>query len=89
LRLLGQEADFDARLWAGFAENVGINAGHDAQQGGFAGAVQTEHADFGAGEERQGNVLEDFPLGRHDLAHAVHGVDVLGHEVLGLVVGGG
>ncbi len=52
LRLLRQEADVDAGLRAGFAENVGVDAGHDAQQGGFAGAVQTEHADLGAGEER-------------------------------------
>ena len=31
------------------------------------------------GKERQGDVLEDWPLGRNDLAHAVHRVDVLGH----------
>jgi hypothetical protein len=66
-------------LRPGFAKNIGINPGHDAQQGGFAGAVQAEYANLGAGEERQGNVFEDFPLGRYHFAHAVHGVDVLGH----------
>ncbi len=79
LRFLRQKADFDSSLRAGLAENLGIEAGHDAQQGGFARAVQAEDANLGPGEEGQGNVLENFPLGRHDFAHAVHGVDVLGH----------
>ena len=45
----------------------------------LARAVEAEHADLGAGEERQRDVLEDLALRRHDLADAVHGVDVLGH----------
>ncbi|MCY1407503.1 hypothetical protein D9M71_228070 [compost metagenome] len=77
LRLLRQVADVDARHRAGFALDLGVDARHDAQQGGFTRAVQAEHADLGAGEERQGNVLEDFTLGRNDLADPVHGVDVL------------
>ena len=40
---------------------------------------EPEHADLGAGKERQRDVLEDDALGRHDLAHAVHRVDVLSH----------
>ncbi len=79
LRLLRQVADIDARHGAGFAVELGVDAGHDAQQGGLTGAVQAEHADLGAGEERQGNVLEDLTLRRNDLAQPVHGVDVLSH----------
>ena len=86
LWLLRQEADMDAGLRTGLAENIGIDAGHDAQQGGFARAVQTEYANLGAGEERQGNILEDLALGRDNLAHAVHGVDVLGHRFCSRVV---
>ncbi|MNO47861.1 hypothetical protein D3C76_381850 [compost metagenome] len=77
LRLLRQVANVDARHRAGFTFDLGVDARHDAQQGGFTRAVQAEHADLGAGEERQGNVLEDFTLGRNDLADPVHGVDVL------------
>src|SRR4029079_15035383 len=47
----------------------------------LARAVQAEHADLGAGEERERNVLEDLALGRNDLAHAVHREDVLSHGV--------
>jgi hypothetical protein len=49
-----------------------VHAGHDAQHGRFAGAVEAEQADLGAGEEGQGDVLDDLPLGRDDLAHAEH-----------------
>ena len=51
------------------------------QQRRLAGAVQPEHADLGAGKERQRDVLEDDALGRHDLAHAVHRVNVLSHRL--------
>ena len=68
--------------WApGFAVDLGVDAGHDAQQGRLTGAVEAEHADLGAREERQGDVLEDFPLRRHDLAEPMHGIDVLSHEM--------
>ena len=79
LRFLGQVTDLDAGLRPRFAEDVGIDAGHDAQQCRFAGAVQTQHADLGAGKERQGDVFEDLTLRRNNLADAVHGEDVLGH----------
>ncbi len=79
LWLLWQVADIDPRHGAGFAVELGVDAGHDAQQGGLTGAVQAEHADLGAREERQGNVLEDLTLRRNDLAQPVHGVDVLSH----------
>ncbi|MNE58774.1 hypothetical protein D3C80_1538260 [compost metagenome] len=53
LRLLRQVADFDPLLRASFTFDIGIDAGHDAQQSGFTRAVQTQHADFGAREEAQ------------------------------------
>ncbi|MCY1288649.1 hypothetical protein D9M68_460410 [compost metagenome] len=80
LRLLRQIADVEAGHRPGFAVELGVDPGHDAQQGRLARAVEAEDADLGAGEERQGDVLEDFPLRRHDLAEPMHGVDVLSHE---------
>ncbi|MNG89271.1 hypothetical protein D3C79_481300 [compost metagenome] len=77
LRLLRQVADVDVGHRTGFAVEFLVDARHDPQQGRFTGAVQAEHADLGAREERQGNVLENFPLRRHDLAQPMHGVDVL------------
>ncbi len=79
LGLLGQEADLDAGLRPGLALDLGVEAGHDAQQGGFARAVDAEHADLGAGEEGQGDVAQDHALGRHDLADPIHCVDILRH----------
>ena len=79
LRLLRQVADLQAGHRRGFAFDVVVDAGHDLQQRALARAVQAEHADLGAGEEGQRDVLQDLPLRRHDLADAVHGEDVLGH----------
>jgi hypothetical protein len=79
LRLLRQVADRQVRHRRRFADDVLVDAGHDAQHGRFARAVQAEQADLGAGEEAEGDVLEDLAFRRHDLADAVHGEDVLGH----------
>ena len=79
LRLLRQVADVQPRHRHGLAFDVLVQAGHDLQQRGLAAAVEAEHADLRAGEEGQADVLQDLPLRRHDLADAVHGVDVLGH----------
>jgi hypothetical protein len=79
LGLLRQVADLQARHRDGFALDVLVQARHDLEQGGLARAVQAQHADLGAGEEGQGDVLQDLPLRRHDLADAVHGEDVLRH----------
>ena len=78
-RFLGQKTDVETRLGPCLALNFGIHSGHDAQQTGFARAVEAEHADLGAGEEGQGDIFQDNALGRDHLAHAVHGVDVLCH----------
>ena len=49
--LLWEVADLDSGLRAGFAIDLGIKAGHDAHECRFARAVETEHANLGAGEE--------------------------------------
>ena len=79
LRLLGQVSDLQARHRSGFAFDFLVDAGHDLEQRRLARAIETEHTDLGAGEEAQGNVLEDLSLGRHDLADPIHGENVLGH----------
>ncbi|GIX34514.1 MAG: hypothetical protein KatS3mg126_0293 [Lysobacteraceae bacterium] len=77
LGLLLEVADLDPGLRAGLADEVLVDPGHDPQHGRLAGTVEAEQADLGAGEERQRDVLDDLPLGGNDLAHPVHGVDVL------------
>src|SRR5690606_16224279 len=77
LGFLRQVADLDARLRARLTLEVGVDAGHDPQHGGLAGAVQAQQADLGAGEEGKGDVLDDLLLRRDRLGHAVHGADVL------------
>ena len=80
LRLLRQIADAHIGHRHRLALEVEIGTRHDAQQAGLARAVESEHADLGAGEERERDVLEDNALGGHDLAHPVHGVNVLSHR---------
>ena len=78
-RLLRQVADLQTGHGRRLAFDVLVDAGHDLEQGRLAGPVQAEHADLGAGKERERDVLEDLALGRNDLAHAVHREDVLSH----------
>lgn len=79
LRLLGQVAHLDAGLGAGFADVILVHARHNTQQRRLTRAVQAQNTDLGAGKETQGNVFENLALGRNHLAHAVHGINVLGH----------
>jgi len=74
LRFLLEIAHLDAGLRAGLADEIGVHAGHDPQDGRLAGAVEAEQADLRAGEEGQRDVLEDLALGRNGLADTVHGV---------------
>ena len=53
LGFLRQVADLDAGLRARFAVDLGIEAGHDAHERGLARAIEAEHADLGAREERK------------------------------------
>lgn len=61
---------------ARLAFEILVHPSHDFQHGGFAGAIQAQQADLGAREKRERDVLDDLPLGRNHLGHAVHGVDV-------------
>ena len=81
LRFLRQVADRDAGQVLHLAVVFLVHAGHDPEHGRLAGTVQAEQADLGAGEEGEGNILDDLPLGRDDLADAQHGHDVLSHCV--------
>ena len=56
LRLLGEHPDRRRLVELRFAAVLGVLAGHDAKQGGLAGAVRPEDADLGAREEAQGDV---------------------------------
>ena len=76
-RFLRQVADLGAGVRARFAGEIFIHTGHDFEDGGFARAVETQEADFRAGEERKRNVFDDLAFRRNNFAHAVHGVDVL------------
>ena len=67
-RLLGQIADLDAVGGPRLAEEVLVDAGHDAQERALARPVAAEHADLGAGIEGQPDALQDLPLGRNDLS---------------------
>jgi len=75
-RFLFQKADGVARRASGLADEVLLDARHDAQQRAFARAVETDDADLGAVEVRQVDVLEDRALAVV-LADADHGVDDL------------
>jgi hypothetical protein len=77
LRLLRQISHRRALGRPCLAGDVFIHASHDLEQRRFAGAVQPEDADFGARQERQPNVLQDFAAARIDLGEALHYVDVL------------
>ena len=76
--LLLEQADRGARGQHRVAAELGVEPRHDAQDRGLARAVVAEHADLGAGQERERDVLEDRPVGREDLRQAVHLEDVLG-----------
>ncbi len=75
--LLREVADLDAVGGAGFADEVVGDAGHDFQKRGFAGAVEADHADLGAGQEGERNVFQHLLAARVGLGQLVHVVDVL------------
>ena len=77
LRLLRQVADRDALGGPGLAVEVLVSPAMIFEQRALAGAVEAQHADLGAGEERQPDLLQDLPVRRVDLAQVLHDVDVL------------
>ncbi len=76
-RLLLQIADADAVGRPGLAAKFLLDAGHDLEQGGFAGAVYAEHADLHAGQEGEGDAFEDLATARIGLGHILHHIDIL------------
>ncbi len=84
LRLLRQVANFDARLRTGFTFDVCIDAGHDAQQGGLTGTVETQNTDFCAREEAQRDIFKNMTFRRDNFADTMHGINELSHVGLRL-----
>jgi hypothetical protein len=60
LWLLLEQADGRAGRQLRLAAILLVDPGHDPQQRRLAGAVEAEHADLGAREERERDVLEDL-----------------------------
>ena len=75
---LQQNADGGTLGQHGLAVVGLLDACHQLEQGGLAGAVGADDADLGAGIEGQGDVVKDH-LVAHRLADVVHGVDELSH----------
>ena len=67
----------DALAGKRFAGEVLLDAGHDLEQRRLAGAVGAEHANLGAGEKREPDVLENDGVGRMGLPETLHREDVL------------
>jgi hypothetical protein len=67
LRLLFEVPDRHVGHRNRLAVDIGVDAGHDAQQRRLAGAVEAEDADLRARQEAERNVLEDLTLRRHVL----------------------
>ncbi|KAF1049442.1 MAG: hypothetical protein GAK34_02062 [Delftia tsuruhatensis] len=80
LRLLRQIADGQALHGQRLAFEFLVHPGHDLEQRGLARAVQTQHADLGAREKAERDILQDLPLGRHGLGEVVHRKNVLSHS---------
>ena len=51
--------------------------GHDLHQGGFAGAVDADDADLGAGIEAQPDVLQDLLAAGIGLGQTLHHINEL------------
>ena len=71
LRLLLEEADGVALAHGDLADVVRVHAGDDPEQGGFARAVQAEHADLGPVVEAERDVLQDLAVRRVDAPDAL------------------
>ncbi len=82
-RLLLQHADGGPGVEDRVAVVGLVEPGHDLEQGGLAGAVGAHHADLGAVEERQRDVVE-HDLVAVGLAHVAQGEDVVSHDGLSL-----
>ena len=77
LGLLLEHAQLGAFGRPGLAGKAVVLARHDAQQGRLARAVEAQHADLGAGQERQPDILQDLLPARVGLVQTLHHIDVL------------
>jgi len=77
LGLLWQVTDFDAIGGTRLADEIVDNAGHDFEQRRFAGTVQADDADFGAGQKRERDVLQHLLSTRVGLGKLVHMINIL------------
>ena len=77
LGFLFEQADGIAGLEVELAVDLFVAAGEDAQERGFAGAVEAEDADFGPVVKGEGDVAEDL-LAFDFLRDAHHGENDLG-----------
>ena len=76
---------------------VGLDPGHDPQERALARAVAADHADLGAGVERQPDVLEDVFLavglgevfdGENILSRHEISLECRGRELAGVILKG-
>ena len=79
LWFLRQVTNFEARLWASFTFDIGIDTGHNFQQGRFTRAVQAQNTDFCAREEAQRDVFKNMTFRRNHFADTMHGINELSH----------
>ena len=77
-RLLHENADRVAGRQASLAIAGLVQAGHDLQDRGLAGAIGTDHADLGSREEGHGDIVED-DLVTDSLASLDHLINKLRH----------
>ena len=89
LRLLRQEAHLGGLGRGGFAGELVVQAGHDAEQRALAGPVRADDADLGAPEEGEPDPLQDLDLRGDHLAEVLHGEDVFAGHPASLVKGNG
>ena len=80
LGLLHEDADAVARGQPRLPVGRLLQAGHDLQDRGLAGAIGADDADLGAGEEGEGDIIEDDLLPMR-LARAREDVNELRHRV--------
>ena len=77
LRFLRQITHPDAVSGPGLAGKILVDPGHDPHQGRFAGAVDADNADLGAGIKRQPDVLENLAPAGIGLRQTFHHKHIL------------
>ena len=76
-RLLREIADAGALGEEALADELRVDAGHDAQQRRLARTVDAEHADLGVGVKGETHVLQHLLAAGPSLGKALHVIDEL------------